>query len=75
MSDENDINGFSLDRISELAMEAGQEAREENLKHGGRVLSKDVDTGKFFFEELDADGEVVKHYLTPEELEAINRNG
>ncbi|GAB2198263.1 hypothetical protein [Sessilibacter sp. MAH4] len=64
-----DITEVSLEEICELAAQAGQEAARESLETGLEILSEEIATGRFVFERLDENGQIIKRYVTKEELD------
>lgn len=64
-----DITEVSLEEICELAAQAGQEAARESLEAGLEILSKETESGKYVFKKLDENGQIVKRYVTKEELD------
>ncbi|WP_299594942.1 hypothetical protein [uncultured Microbulbifer sp.] len=73
MTDKRNFDDFSMGEITEAASEAGLKARKESLEAGLEVLSQDLETGEFFYEKLDKDGNAVKRKLTKEEVEALKK--
>lgn len=70
-----DITEVSLEEICELAAQAGQEAGIESLKAGLEVVSQELETGLFYVEKMDQSGQIIKLYITKEELEKRNGEG
>ncbi len=64
-----DITEVSLEEICELAVQAGQEAGTESLKAGLEVVSQELETGRFYVEKMDKSGQIIKRYVTEEELD------
>ncbi|QIL91146.1 hypothetical protein GNX18_16190 [Microbulbifer sp. SH-1] len=60
MSKKRSFDGFSMGEIAEIASEAGLKARKESLEAGLEVLSQAPETGDFFYEKLDEEGNVIK---------------
>ncbi|MCW8126992.1 hypothetical protein [Microbulbifer halophilus] len=73
MSEKRNFDDFSPGEIAEIASEAGLRARKESLEAGLEVLSQDPETGEFFYEKLDKEGNIVKRKLTREEVEALKK--
>ena len=71
MPKNRDFTDFSDEEITNIAKRAGQEAAKESLEAGIEILSKDVSTGKFFYEKRDENGQVTRRFLTDEEVEAL----
>ncbi len=64
-----DITELSLDEICDIAAQAGKDAARESLEAGLEILSQETDTGKLYYEKLDQNGDIVKRYVTKEELD------
>lgn len=64
-----DITELSLDEICDIAAQAGKDAAHESLEAGIEILSKETETGKYVFKKLDENGQIVKRYVTKEELD------
>ncbi|MFD1215955.1 MULTISPECIES: hypothetical protein [Microbulbifer] len=73
MTGKRNFDDFSMGEIAEVASEAGLKARKESLEAGLEVLSQDPETGEFFYEKLDKEGNIVKRKLTKDEVEALKK--
>ena len=68
MKKKRDFSDFSIEEIDELARQAGEEARQESLEKGLEILYKDLDTGEFYFDKLDENGNLVRRYVSREDV-------
>lgn len=73
MSGKRKFDNFSPGEVAEISSEAGLRARKESLEAGLEILSQDPETGEFFYEKLDKEGNVVKRKLTKDEIEALKK--
>ncbi|MCE2028009.1 hypothetical protein [Sessilibacter corallicola] len=70
-----DITELSLDEICDIAAQAGQEAGMDSLQAGLEVVSQELETGRFYIEKIGEGGQIVKNYITDEELEKRSGEG
>lgn len=70
-----DITDLSLDEICDIAAQAGQEAGMKSLKAGLEVVSQELETGRFYVEKRDNNGQITKNYITKEELDKRSGEG
>ncbi len=70
-----DITELSLDEICDIAAQAGQEAGMDSLQAGLEVVSQELETGRFYIEKIGEGDQIVKNYITKEELEKRSGEG